>query len=79
MSQRRNLSRTVNSSSKNPSTNDRRFRTSVSRDSNESILSERFTFTILSSLSYVESNVKKEHEKKELINSKDVNVQLIKL
>ena len=74
MSQRRNLSCTINDSSKNSNISNRQSRTSVLRDSNESTLSERLIFTVLSSLSYVKNNVEKEHEKKESIDNENVNV-----
>ena len=74
MSQRRNLLRTVNGSNRNSNVSNRQSRTSVSRDFNKSILFKRLTLTILSSLLYVENDVKKEHEKEELINNEDVNV-----
>ena len=79
MSQRRNPSCTVNGSNRNPDVSDRQPRTSAPRDSNKSILSERLTLAVSSSLSYVESDVKKEHEKEEPINNEDVDIQLIKL
>ena len=74
MSQRRNPSYVVNGSNKNSNVSNRQSRTSVLKDSNEFILSERLTLTILSSLSYVKNDVEKEHEKEESINNKDVDV-----
>ena len=79
MSQRRNLLRIINDSNRNPNVNDRQSRTSVFRDFNESILFERLIFTVFSSSSYVENDVKKEHEKEESIDNENVDVQLVKL
>ena len=74
MSQRRNPSHVTNDSNRNPNVSNRQPRTLVLRDSNESILSERPTLTILSPSPYVKSDVKKEHEKEESIDNKNVDV-----
>ena len=74
MSQRRNLSCTVNDSNRNSSISNRQPRTLVLRDFNESILSERLTLAVLSSSPYVENDVEKEHKKEELIDNEDVNI-----
>ena len=79
MSQRRNLPHAVNGSSRNSSVSGRQSRTSVSRDSNESTLSERPTSAVPSSLPYMKNDVEKEHEKEEPIDNEDVDVQLVKL
>ena len=74
MSQRRNPPHAVNDSSRNSDVSDRQSQTSVPRDFNESILSERLTFAASLSSSYIENDVEKEHEKEESIDNEDVNV-----
>ena len=74
MSQRRNPSRVVNGSNRNLSISDCRPRTLVSRNSNESILSERLILVVFLLLPRIENDVKKEHKKEESIDSKNVNV-----
>ena len=74
MSQRRNLSYVVNDLNRNSDVSNRRSRTSIFRDFNESTLSKRFTFMTLSSSSYVKKDIKEEYKKEELINNEDVNV-----
>ena len=74
MSQRRNFSHVVNDSSKNLNVSDRRSRTSVPRDSNESILSERLTPAAPSSSLCIKNDVEKEHKKEEPIDNEDVDI-----
>ena len=74
MSQRRNSLYVVNDLSRNSNVSNHRSRTSILRDFNKSILSERLTLTVPSSLSYVKNDIEKEHKKEESINNEDVNI-----
>ena len=74
MSQRRNLSYVINDLSRNPNTSNRRPRTSVLRDFNESILSKQFILVTLSSSLRIKNDVEKEHKKEESIDNEDVDV-----